>query len=148
MTTQITPHFTKECLEFSETANEHHIDNSIPDSLYPKAQRLCQEMEDVRTLLSEYYKEDTPIFTNSGYRCPEVNTLTHGQPTSQHMALEAMDFHTSHPPIDDWNIIKASKLPYDQLILEHDSAGHIWTHYSVSRPNQNARHMAFTLEKK
>ena len=81
MTTQITPHFTRECLEFSDTAITHHIYNGIPIDLYPKELRLCQEMEDVRTLLSEHYGEDTPIFTNSGYRCPAVNLLTGGQPT-------------------------------------------------------------------
>ena len=59
-----------------------------------------------------------------------------------------MDFHTSHPPEDDWNVIKDSKLPYDQLILEHDKSGHTWVHYSVSRPNAGPRHMAFLLEKK
>lgn len=147
MTTQITEHFTRECLEYSATAQAHGIDNTIPDDLYYKAQRLCSEMEDVRSLLSEHYGEDTPVYTNSGYRCPELNTLDKGQPTSQHMALEAMDFHTSHTPEDDWNIIKDSNLPYDQLILEHDAEGHIWCHYSVSKENAGPRHMAFTLAK-
>ena len=149
MTTQITPHFTKEDLVHSDYAIAHHIDNSIPDSLFPKAERLCKEMEDVRAFLTQHYSKVVEIFPSSGYRCPELNAAVHGQPTSQHMALEAMDFHTSVGTVQEvWGLIKDSNLLYDQLILEHDASGNIWVHYSVSRPNQNARHMAFKLEKK
>ena len=148
MTTQITTHFTKENLEYSVIAKAHKIDNSIPDNLIYKAERLCNEMEDVRQILSDYYNEDIKIYPSSGYRCPELNTLVKGQPTSQHMLLEAMDFHTSKgTPEEIWNIIKNSKLPYDQLILEHDSNS-IWIHYSVSHEGKDPRYMAFKLEKK
>jgi hypothetical protein len=147
MSTQITEHFTKEDLERSATASAHKIDNSIPDNLYYKAERLCKELEDVRTFLGEQAGEEVFIYINSGYRCPELNSLVHGQPTSQHMALEAVDFHCSHyTPEEAWTLIKNSKLPYDQLILEHD-ANSIWCHYSVSKENAEPRHMAFKLTK-
>jgi len=148
MSTQITTHFTKEDLEHSATAKAHNIDNTIPEQLMYKATFLCSEMENVRKFLCDYYKEDVKIFTDSGYRCPELNTLVHGQPTSQHMLLEAMDFITSKGTVEEvWNLIKDSNLPYDQLILEHD-ANSIWVHYSVHHEGKEPRHMAFKLEKK
>lgn len=148
MTTQITEHFSEEDLERSATASVHNIDNSISDELTPKAQRLCEEMELVRAFLSEQADEEVHIYVNSGYRCPELNSLVKGQPTSQHMLLEAMDFHCSHyTPEEAWILIKDSNLSYDQLILEHDSNS-IWVHYSVSKEGKDPRRMAFKLEKK
>ena len=32
-----------------------------------------------------------PLYINSGYRCPEVNKIAGGQPTSQHLKGEAAD---------------------------------------------------------
>ncbi len=148
MSIKITEHFNKEDLERSSTASSHNIDNSIPDNLYYKAERLCNEMENVRKFLGEQAKEEVFIYVNSGYRCSELNALVKGQPTSQHMALEAMDFHCSkYSPEEVWNLIKNSNLPYDQLILEHDTNS-IWVHYSVSKENSQPRKMAFKLEKR
>ena len=144
----ITPHFAKEELERSATAQAYKIDNRIPESLMPKALVLCQAMEEVRAFLGTTFGPETKIVTSSCYRCPRLNTLVKGQPTSQHMALEAMDF--TAPPgktQEVWAAIRDSDLPYDQLILERDRNGNVWVHYSVSRAGKAPRRMAFELEK-
>ena len=145
---QITPHFSKEELERSATAQAYKIDNSISEKLMPKALVLCQAMETVRAMLRDAFCKEIQILVSSGYRCPRLNTLVKGQPTSQHMALEAMDFTAPPGEIHAvWETIKRSALPYDQLILEHDRSGNVWVHYSVAREGRPARRMAFELEK-
>ena len=142
MSTFFTPHFSLEELEASRTADRLGIDNRIPDELLPKALALCKALEQVRELLG------VPMNLTSGYRCPRLNRAVGGQRTSQHMAMEAADFiPKGKSPLEAWGAIKVSKIPYDQLILEHDSAGNTWVHFSVARDGQKARRMAFQLEK-
>ena len=145
----MTTHFSEADVEHSDYAVAHSIVNVVPKELFPKMERLEAELENVRAFLSDHYKDDVKMFTSSIYRCPALNKAVGGQPTSQHMILEACDFTTSHgTPEQVWNHIKESDLPYDQLILEHDKSGYTWVHYSVSHEGKAARHMAFKLEKK
>ena len=146
----LTPHFSKEELEASAEAAAHGINNSIPKELLPKAKVFCEALERVRTLLCKTYETDVPMLITSGYRCPQLNELVGGKPTSQHLLMEAADFHIPESlgtPSEVWEYIRKSNLPYDQLILEHDSNGTSWVHYSMPTPGKVARRMAFRLEK-
>jgi zinc D-Ala-D-Ala carboxypeptidase len=150
---KLSAHFTKEELEASSEATEHKIDNTIPPELMPRARSLCDALERVRALLSGVYQKDVGIIITSGYRCPALNKLVGGQPTSQHLKMEAADFHTTIGTnagvLDDtWTYIKDSDLPYDQLLLEHDSNGNTWVHYSIPEIGMRPRRLAFKLEKK
>lgn len=132
MSTYITDHFTLESCEASNYASAHGIDNIVPQELMPNGERLCAFMEEVRSFLSGHYGQDVPIYTSSVYRCPELNGDIGGQPTSQHMRFEAMDFHTDIDTIDNtFDLLKASDLEFDQLIMESDKEGHHWIHMSV-----------------
>ena len=147
----LTPHFSKEELEASSEAAAHGIDNSIPKDMMPKAKALCEGLERVRTFLCTTYKTDVPMIITSGYRCPKLNELVGGKSTSQHLSLEAADFHIPESlgtSEEVWKYIRASNLPYDQLILEHDSNGAIWVHYSIAPPGKTPRRIAIIMEKK
>ena len=148
---QITPHFTKEELEASRVASEEKIDNRIPDHMLPKAIRLCEHLEEVRKLLNQHYKEEVRMNISSGYRCHKLNSHPRvgGQKYSQHVELEAVDFTPSNTSAENaWFVIRDSKLPYDQLILETNRHGATWIHYSVAPENREPRRMAFRLQKK
>ena len=140
MSTLITPHFSKEVCEHSDYAIAHHIPNTIPDNLMPNGIRLCTFMEEIRSFLSGHYNQEVKIIPSSIYRGPDLNTAIKGQPTSQHMRFEAMDYHTSIGDIEEvFDLIAESDLEFDQLILEHDSQGHIWLHTSVPNDGVKAR---------
>lgn len=67
----------------------------------------------------------TPLSINSGYRCPEVNKVVNGEPTSQHLKGEAADVcpfgRNGHGDIevvkDLARLARDLKLPFDQMIL-------------------------------
>ena len=132
MSTPITTHFSVESCEASDFAASHGIDNTIPDNLMPNGKRLCAFMEEVRSFLSGHYGQDVPIFPSSVYRGPVLNHDIGGQPTSQHMRFEAMDWHVIVDTFDNiFALLKASDLEFDQLIEESDKEGHVWIHTSV-----------------
>lgn len=57
-----------------------------------------------------------PLIISSGYRCPEVNFLVGGKPTSQHLKGEAADVIYDNPYELAKRIVEL-KLPYDQIGL-------------------------------
>ena len=57
-----------------------------------------------------------PLHVNSGYRCPELNRLVGGVPTSQHVKGEAADIATDTPAELARLALKLG-LPFDQVIL-------------------------------
>jgi hypothetical protein len=69
-----------------------------------------------------------PVNVHDGYRTPEHNQRVGGAADSQHLYLglnSAADFDsmpTMYRVIFDW-IRLSSHLPFDQVILEHNSAG-------------------------
>lgn len=140
MSTEITPHFSLEACEHSDYAVEHGIENKVPEKLMPNGKRLCLFMEEIRSFLSGHYNQEVKIFPSSVYRSPKLNSAVGGQSTSQHMRFQAMDYHTSVGEIEEvFDLIAESDLEFDQLILEHDSQGHIWLHTSVPNDGVKAR---------
>ena len=57
-----------------------------------------------------------PLHVNSGYRCPELNALVGGVPTSQHVKGEAADIATD-TPAELAGLALELGLPFDQMIL-------------------------------
>ena len=148
MSTKLTTHFTLEACEASDFAASHDIDNTIPAVFYPNGTRLCTFMEEVRSFLSGHYGQDVPIYPSSIYRCPQLNGDIGGQPTSQHMRFEAMDWHVTIDTIDNiFDLLKASDLEFDQLILEVDKEGHRWIHTSVPDSGEDPRREVLEGEK-
>ena len=135
----------------SRTAEVHHIPN-IPLKCHITAlQNLCMRcLEPLRQALG------LPIFVSSGYRCPQVNTLAGGAPTSQHLKGEAADITIPkvHRPFAHGTDEQIARLifsyaqqyaDYDQLILEHQGQKW-WVHISCRIDYRYNRHKKLKIE--
>ena len=79
-------HFTIKELCRSATAQRLGIDNTPPASAVTALHALVNHVLDP---LRDAW--GGPIHVNSGYRCPELNKIVGGTPTSQHQRGEAAD---------------------------------------------------------
>lgn len=121
---QLSPHFTLEEMIFSDTAARHGINNSAPPEVLANLKRTANGLERVRQLLN-----NNAIRISSGYRCKALNEAVRGQPNSQHMTGQAVDFTSPYGnPVQLVQLIKKSGMEYDQLICEFNS----WVHISFT----------------
>ena len=135
--TQLSEHFSLEELtvtshrEFDNTPNADQINN---------LERLSELLEQVKKIVG-----NKPIMVNSGFRSLQVNNSVGSKPTSQHCLGCAADIRVpGMTPDEVVQAIKASDIPYDQLIREFDS----WTHISVpSHAGDNPRRQALIIDK-
>ncbi len=118
----LSPHFTLAEMTLSQIAVRAGIANTPSKRQITSLTRLCENvLEPLRTLLGK------PIYVSSGFRNPTVNSLVGGSSTSQHMRGEAADITVEGmTPQALFDFIRATDLPYDQLIQEFDR----WVHVS------------------
>ena len=139
---KLSDHFTFGELIRSETAERKGIDNSPPDYLIEKLQRLCLEiLEPVRL----YY--GSPFRPNSGYRSPELNTEIGGSSTSQHCKAEAVDIEIAGISNYELAVWIEENLKFDQVILECYRQGEPnsgWVHVSLKGEESTNRAIALT----
>lgn len=98
-----------------------------------------------------------PLQVTSGYRCPALNRAVGGVHNSQHLSGEAADLRIPFCPgttkydlrlARQWMDYIRLNLPFDQLILEHTSAGVYWIHVSCRMDlAQNRRQYIADLKK-
>lgn len=126
-------HFTMNELCKSATAKRHGLDNTPNDEAKANIKALVDNILDP---LREAWGE--PIIVDSGYRCPRLNKIVNGSPTSQHLTGQAADIHTvSDRPEDNrrlFQLIQRLRLPYDQLIDEYN---YNWIHVSYGPRNRH-----------
>jgi uncharacterized protein YcbK (DUF882 family) len=101
-----------------------------------------EQIENITALVTEVLQPvremyNAPLRINSGYRFPELNKAVGGVPTSQHTKGEAADVHVADPR-RMFNMIKRSKLPFDQIILYPT-----FVHISHKRDGENRRNILF-----
>lgn len=108
----ISKNFSYKEFEASETADHYHIMNNIhTQEVRDAVKALVEEvLQPLRTRWGE------PLHINSGYRCPELNAIVGGVPTSQHVKGEAADVKASNPR-ELAQLLIAMQLPFDQVIL-------------------------------
>lgn len=134
----MTPHFSLKEITHSDTATRLGIDNSVPDSLMGNALRICERLEEVRALFNK------PIMITSFYRCPELNKKVGGSKTSSHMDCRACDFTVKGIDVEDvFSNIKASKISFDQLILESSKTA-TWIHLGIEKEGEKPRQMVMS----
>lgn len=125
-------YFTINELTKSSTAQRLHIDNTPSQNVKDNLTKLIDNILDP---LRELYGK--PIIVNSGYRCPKLNKAVGGTRNSQHLIGQASDIRTVSNTKESnkqlFNLIKDSKLPFDQLINEYDFN---WVHVSYSPRNR------------
>ncbi|MEY4538341.1 MAG: hypothetical protein RLZZ306_98 [Bacteroidota bacterium] len=132
----LSPHFTLQEMERSQTAIRHGISNVAGVQEIKFLTDLCVNiLEPLRTLVGK------SINIQSGYRNPTVNSLVGGSVSSQHKKGQAADINVEGmTPSELFNIIRNSTMPYDQLIDEFSS----WIHVSYKA---NPRHQAMLARK-
>ena len=130
-------YFTIKELTRSMTATRYGIDNTPPASAVKALQDLVDNVLDP---LREAW--GGPIRVNSGYRCPELNKLVGGTPTSQHQRGEAADITVGSRSANRslLALIKRLNLPVDQCI---DEKGCRWIHVSHRRGRNRRLYMKF-----
>lgn len=141
---QLTQHFSLEEFEFSTIAFARGFNNKVPESLIPSLTTLCREvLEPLRAIVKE------PIIISSGYRCPQLNRLVGGSPTSQHMKGEACNIHLpDQSKLREWFTYLMDG-QFDQLIMERASrtSNRYWIHVSCKRDPAKNRHLVLYLTK-
>lgn len=132
----MTPHFTREEFEFSETAARRTIDNTLPAGLMPAALETLQMMERIRAALSHAAGKPVPIRITSGYRCLALNQAIGGSRTSDHILAAATDWTAPAfgTPFEVCQFLapRASVLGVGQLIHEFGR----WVHTSTRAPSK------------
>lgn len=116
-------------MERSNLALRKGIDNSAPPEVIPQLIRLCTTLlEPARALLV------VPFHTDSGYRCPVVNTLVGSTAAhSAHLDGRAADVIPIGMDLRAaFDRIHASDLPYDRLIVECNS----WLHLAIAKEGE------------
>lgn len=147
MNTPVTMHFTIEEMYTSATAKAKGIDNKPNVQQMINLVYLCAYvLEPLRVAMNE------PIKIGSGFRCQKLNKAVGGVYNSQHLKGQAADLCI------DGDIEKGKKwfnyikdhLPFDQLIMEHNSKGSYWVHVSFVYPDfgKNRRQVITNLLKK
>jgi hypothetical protein len=110
-TGKLSEHFDWAEMVYSETAERHAICNIPCDASRRAIEALVkQTLEPLRRAYG------SPIRISSGYRCPELNTLVGGKPSSQHIKGEAADC-TADDILQLQSVLPAHKIPFDQAIL-------------------------------
>lgn len=116
--------------EFEATSHAKELErrgvrNVIPsfevrDAVLALVRKVLQPLRDI------YQK---PMKVNSGYRCPVLNEIVGGVPSSQHVKGEAADIHTGSP-LETYRLARLAKTTpeifaeIDQLIL-YDTFLHV-----------------------
>lgn len=129
----ISKDFSYDEFERSETARRAGIVNVIATA--EVKENIKSLVEDVLQPLRDAYGK--PLRINSGYRCPELNSLVGGSPSSQHIKGEAADIGCSKPA-ELAQLAYDLHLPFDQMIVYHD-----FVHFSHKRSGRQRKQILY-----
>ena len=134
---KLTPHFSLDELTASQTAARHGIDNRPDEGHLTNLKRLCEQLEQVRSLL-----DNQVIIVSSGYRSPALNSKVSGSKTSAHCIGLAADFISPSygSPLQICEAIADSDIAFDQMIHEYGR----WVHLAVTDRMEPARRITLT----
>lgn len=129
--------FSLDELTYSLTATTHGIDNTPNDVAKSNLHYLVDQLLDP---LRDYF--GAPIVVQSGYRCPALNQLVDGVPTSYHCKGLAADISSlGQNRVENarlYSLLLDSLLPFDQIIqYDVTPAGPRWLHVSLQRDRPN-----------
>ena len=125
----------------SATADRYGINNRLPSR--KESDNIYRLVRNVLDPLRQAYGK--PVHISSGYRCPRLNAIVGGSPTSDHMTGCAADIQGTPGTPDEnrrlFQLIQQLKLPFDQLI---DEKGFAWVH--VSHREKGNRGQVFAIK--
>jgi len=150
---RLSPHFTLG--ELCKT-NYKTADGNIPSRVVIENLRnICENwLEDLRYSYNTLYKEESQgVVINSGYRSMEVNRLSGGSPTSNHLTGCAVDIRVTgfEQAIRYASILldisDGTKRDFDELYIERNKAGSYWIHFAVRPSGRSATQRDACLSK-
>lgn len=120
--TNLSNSFTLEQLTASTIALKRGISNVPNADQIENLKLLAATLDDVQQLLG------SPLYIDSGFRCPKLNSAVGGSASSAHLEGYAADFvcPAFGSPLDICKAIEGSGIHFDQCIQEGT-----WTHLSV-----------------
>lgn len=130
----LSPHFKLE--ELACTNNVAYKQKNIDEAkkIMGRMYQLAGFAERVREIIGR------PLIINSGFRCVKLNNAVGGSLTSQHLYAEAIDIRVSGKTSSEvFNMIAASDLKYDQLILEKVGNAQ-WVHVSIGSKKEKLKY--------
>lgn len=131
---QLSPHFTLE--ELAGTSKREFKQKNLDEAqkILGRMYQLAGFAERVREIIGY------PLIINSGYRCVKLNNYLKGSLTSQHLLAEAIDIKVKGKTASElFQIIAASDLKYDQLILEKVGNAQ-WVHVSIGSKKEKLKY--------
>lgn len=137
----ITENFTLEEFTRSSTAKDRGIDNT-PDET--QTEHIIEVAKIIQQFRDFYGK---PVRITSGFRCPVLNRMVGGSPTSVHMTGYAVDFTAlapSHKAVfqnEFLRFLAIKNIRFDQVIFEKpDEKGYCsWIHIGLYSPKGEQR---------
>lgn len=132
---KLSKNFTLEEMVFSISANNHGINNTPNAEAKAALKRLAVEvLQPIRESWGQ------PVVVTSGYRCPSLNKIVKGKPTSQHMLGQAADIRATNPQDNGKlfqcikKLIDSGKIKVGQCIWEYGTLTcPKWVHVSLPR---------------
>lgn len=131
---QLTPHFS--LFELAVTSKREFKQKNLDEAqkIMGRMYQLAGFAERVREIIGH------PLIINSGYRCVALNNALKGSLTSQHLLAEAIDIRTNaKTPNEIFQILVASDLKYDQIILEKVGNAQ-WVHVSIGSKKEKLKY--------
>ncbi len=127
---QLSPHFkAKELVR----TGQRNLDNTPPKEVVDRLRILCV------TFLEPLRVHFGPLYINSGYRSPEVNTAIGGSKTSAHMFGCAADIDPLKEGVTVRDMVlwlrDESGLDFDQIIDESAGPNSSWLHLGMKKPD-------------
>lgn len=116
---KLTPNFLLEEFLRSDEAARRRLPNTPTPEHLANLRVTALGMEMVRLILGR------PVRVQSAYRAPAVNAAVGGTPTSAHPMGYAVDFSVAGLTLAATARALVGRLPYDQLIYEHNRCVHI-----------------------
>ena len=139
-TDKLSENFTYEELTRSDTAVRLGVENTPNGAEIENLKRLAGLLQEVKKAIG-----GKAVMINSAYRSKAVNDAVGSKDSSQHRLGCAADLRV--PGMTPREVVEAciaSKVAFDQIILEFDS----WTHISVpNTPEMQPRGQALIIDK-
>lgn len=130
----LSPHFKLEELACTNNATYKQKNIDEAKKIMGRMYQLAGFAERVREIVGK------PLIINSGFRCVGLNNALKGSLTSQHLLAEAIDIRTNaKTPNEIFQILVASDLKYDQIILEKVGNAQ-WVHVSIGSKKEKLKY--------
>lgn len=137
-------YFTISELTYSTTARKYGIDNTPPEDIINNLETLIDFLNPMRGAWG------SALIVSSGYRCDELNEKVGGAKTSGHRfgwAVDLIPANNKKGKFFEFCKEYLKDKDFDELILETNSQGAVWVHFSLFNKDGKQRRKIKMLSK-